>query len=213
MFSALPLRARPTASSGVQWLRFDDERGRFLPDTGRAPLLAVERSMPLRMTLEGFHPAVSGGVAALDIHALFDRGDGEHWRFLAWHYRNGDPFGSSRGSGFDLEPGAACCLEFAIKEQASAVSCMQTLDLTCAAGLEPGRYLVAITGMPFVSELPFGGDWSRPLGKVSPFDHLLVRVDRRLPVPDLALRADLACSEGYPGEAQCIGGGVRAHET
>jgi hypothetical protein len=176
-------------------------------DAGSAAFLAVDdasidagtasRCTPVRLSLEGFHPAADGdgcGLDALDIHALFSGAGGERWRFIVWRYRHEDRYGSSRATGFELAAGTQCRLEFSLRGRDDRGWCNHGLVLDSAAWL-PGRYLVALATGAQTRErtLPFSGDWARPVAPGVVGDWLAMRLEPTAPAVDLSQRADLAC--------------------
>ncbi len=194
MLSPQSLHARSQSTNSIHLYRFDSERQCFvtLAEAIPAPLPVAPEA--LRLSLDGFHPAASGGVRSLDIQAAFDRGGGERWRFFAWHYRSDDRHGSSRASGFDLASNSRCRLEFTLSAEPLTSSCMQTLNLDSSAGIEPGRYVAVIApGRSPEPLLAFSGDWRKPLADGAAFDYLSLRLEVQEAAVDLAARADLAC--------------------
>lgn len=202
MLSPLPLHARLRSFERVRLFRLDDDQRFFVGDgLKRAMPGRSGEPRPLRLSLEGFHPASSDGIHALDIQAVFDDGAGERWRFFAWHYRGGDRHGSSRASGFDLGAESDCRLEFTSLDEPSVPPCIQVLDMAHATGPEPGRYVALIGRRPLpAGGLLFSGDWREPLADTGAFDYLSLRLDVRVEEADLTVRADLACMAGCPSE-------------
>lgn len=195
---ALAALRRAAPGHSHRLLRLDAHSGHFLDELA-AP--ATTAAGPLRVHFERLIPARHGGLAALDVSVLFDSGGEMPWRHVAWRYRRGDSFGSSRGNSFVAMPGALRALEFDCHDGVHARRERCACDTAGGLPLAPGRYLLAFAGGGAQARQPlrFSGDWRQPLADSAQIDCLSVRIETEAPGPDLSLRADLACMAAAAG--------------
>jgi hypothetical protein len=179
----------PHTGAHHRMLRFDPAAGRFVAHTADRASMPGE---PLRLQIEGLHSAARGGLASLQVDALFGGDPGGQWRFRAWHFDRDNRHGSSRASSFNLAPGALGGLELSFR---SAPEAPLQRELCACPTLATGRYLLLIGSQPLpaIDAIAFSGDWQRPLGDAVEVDYLSLQVTPPQHLPDLSLREDLAC--------------------
>jgi hypothetical protein len=188
---ASPLRAAAANRAAPhQLLRLDAASQRFLPYVAAAE---VQSAGALRLHIDAFLPAADSRLTSLHMEALFGEAQ-TPWRHLAWHYVQGDAFGSSRAAGFDLGAGVFRGLELSWQtNDATSGQSMQCVAAAQAGALAAGRYLLVLGDTAgFTGDLPFSGDARHPLTQAS-VDCFSLRVEAVQAVPDLAARADKAC--------------------
>lgn len=188
------LLARTGERVRVQSYQYCPDSETFLLNQPAIEDVADSPSVPMRVVLEHFRPAKKAGIDALSIQVAFDRGDGEHWRFLAWHYRRDAAIGGCRGGAFDVQDASICRLELRVDDRSEQDATLQARDLAAAGGAAAGRHVLTFSRGPMPVVVPFSGDWNQPLPE--DLDHLVIRVEPLSSAPDLALRADLACEDG-----------------
>ena len=191
-------QAALTQADSSRLLRYSPERQRFLPLSTAATEFApaAVATTTRKVILRGLFAAPGSSLAALQLDAVFAAGADAlaPRRHLAWHYRRGDAFGSSRASGFELATENFLGLELrASTDSAVLPATLCSLRDRSGQALPDGRYLL-LPGAETVAEgLAFSGDWTQPLASADGIDALLLELVTEAAAPDLARRDDLAC--------------------